>query len=150
VIILDAFSADAPPFHLATAEAFKACKEHLEDDGVLVTNYICSTTESKRKPVAGILASMRHVFPDVRAYGNPESVIPVNVLIAAGRDLEIAPDSVRFKEFVPPELTAIVDEALAHTLIIDDPVPLVTDNKYWLDLYDYPARLAARGLVESN
>jgi spermidine synthase len=150
VIILDAFSADAPPFHLATAEAFEACKEHLEDDGVLVTNYICSTAESKRKPVAGILASMRHVFPDVRAYGNPESTIPVNVLIAAGRNLEIAPDSVRFEEFIPPELATIVDETLAHTLMIDDPVPLVTDNKYWLDLYDYPARLAARGLVESN
>lgn len=31
--VLDAFGADAPTFRLATAEAFEACRGHLDDDG---------------------------------------------------------------------------------------------------------------------
>jgi spermidine synthase len=145
-IILDAFSADAPPFHLSTLEAFAACRDHLDKDGVLVMNYICATTPKERKPLAGILTSLRRVFPEVRAYGEANTTIPENVFIVAGQRLTPVPDSLRFKEQIPAELESKVDSSLAHTLDITDAVPPVTDDKYWLDLYDYRARLAARHL----
>ncbi|MBM3324285.1 MAG: hypothetical protein FJY66_01310 [Calditrichaeota bacterium] len=145
-IVLDAFSADAPPFHLSTLEAFAACKEHLDDDGVLVMNYICATAPDERKPLAGILASLRNVFPEVRVYGEAKTMIPENVFIVAGRGLKTVPNSLRFAERIPDELEPKVNLALAHVLDIPDVAPLVTDDKYWLDLYDYRARLAARHL----
>lgn len=145
-IVLDAFSADAPPFHLSTREAFQACKEHLDDDGILVMNYICATAPAERKPLAGILASLRSVFQEVRAYGESNTTIPENVFIVAAQKLSDVPDSLRFKEQIPPELEPKVNIALAAPLAIADAAPLVTDNRYWLDLYDYRARLAARHL----
>jgi len=145
-IVLDAFSADAPPFHLSTREAFHACKEHLDDDGILVMNYICATAPADRKPLAGILASLRSVFQDVRAYGEANTTIPENVFIVAAQELRDVPDSLHFKEQIPPELEAKVNLALAAPLAIADAVPPVTDDRYWLDLYDYRARLAARHL----
>jgi spermidine synthase len=145
-IVLDAFSADAPPFHLSTREAFQACKEHLDDDGILVMNYICATAPAERKPLAGILTSLRSIFQEVRAYGESNTTIPENVFIIAAQRLHAVPDSARFKEQVPHELEAKVNAALATPLAIADAAPLVTDNRYWLDLYDYRARLAARHL----
>ncbi|MFH1010113.1 MAG: fused MFS/spermidine synthase [bacterium] len=145
-IVLDAFSADAPPFHLSTLEAFAACKDRLDDDGILVMNYICATAADGRKPLAGILTSLRHVFPEVRAYGEANTTIPENVFIVAGQALNNVPDSARFKEVIPTELEHKVNLALTHALDIGDAVPPVTDDKYWLDLYDYRARLAARHL----
>ncbi len=145
-IVLDAFSADAPPFHLSTMEAFQACKDHLDDDGILVMNYICATAPIKRKPLAGILASLRSVFRDVRGYGEANTTIPENVFIVGAQELRDIPDSLHFEEQVPPELDLKVNIALATPLSIADAVPPVTDNRYWLDLYDYRARLAARHL----
>jgi hypothetical protein len=96
--------------------------------------------------LAGILASLRSVFREVRAYGESNTTIPENVFIVAAHKLSDVPDSLRFKEQIPSELEPKVNLALAAPLAIADAAPLVTDNRYWLDLYDYRARLAARHL----
>lgn len=63
VIVIDAYRVPYLPFHLTTKEFFALVGEHLEDDGVVVSNVLSFRDDPRL--VDGIGSSMAAVFPTV-------------------------------------------------------------------------------------
>jgi spermidine synthase len=62
VIVLDAFSGDAPPFHLLTREAFLEVQARLEPGGRVIANIVGGTRGSSARVIASVKATMESVF----------------------------------------------------------------------------------------
>ena len=67
--VLDTYSGDAFPFHLATRQGFEAAKRALKPDGMLAINYIGAPGG---RPFACIVATLKAVFPHVLALRKDE------------------------------------------------------------------------------
>ena len=82
-IILDAFSATTPPFHLTTGEAMKALKDHLNEDGVLLTNVISNYPDGM---LPHMVATQSAVYEKVLAFRINDEITSgkQNFIVAAG------------------------------------------------------------------
>lgn len=67
--ILDTYSGDSFPFHLATRQGFEAAKGALKPDGVLALNYIGAPSG---RAFACVVATLKAVFPNVLALRKDE------------------------------------------------------------------------------
>jgi len=78
----------AIPVHLTSREFFTLVKQCLTDDGVFVMNVISAVQGERSELLAGILATLRSVFPHVEAFGLDRSrTMPQNVILfASNRD----------------------------------------------------------------
>ena len=68
VIVIDAFYADAIPFHLATREFLQLVRERLAPGGVVVVNVIGSVTGSESKLLRSLTKTYGSSFPTVLLY----------------------------------------------------------------------------------
>jgi spermidine synthase len=78
VIALDAYRQPYIPFHLTTAEFFRAVREHLAPRGVVALN--AARTANDYRLVDVLAATMRQVFPSVYLIDHPNNA---NTLIVA-------------------------------------------------------------------
>jgi spermidine synthase len=68
MIFLDAYYADAIPFHLATQEYMRELSGHLSSDGVVVSNVIGAVSGTRSRMFRSILKTYQSVFPHVYAF----------------------------------------------------------------------------------
>lgn len=68
IIVLDAFGAESPPFHLFTQEAFTAISRALSPGGVLTINLVSLVAPPHDKTWLAAYKTLRSVFPEVRAF----------------------------------------------------------------------------------
>lgn len=89
VIILDAFYADAVPFHLATAEFLDLIRARLRPGGVLATNAIGALTGPQSRLFRSFLRTYQHSFPAVAVHpvkyaGHEKDDALRNIILIAG------------------------------------------------------------------
>jgi predicted membrane-bound spermidine synthase len=92
LIILDAYSKSYVPFHLMTQEFFSIVAEHLNDEGVLVSNIIGSTLGDTSRLLWSQVFTAKMSLPSVSLYRTqdvPESVVQNIILIAGKRNLSL-------------------------------------------------------------
>lgn len=130
--IIDAYSGDAFPFHMASVEMFEEISRILGEKGVLGMNYIGVPDD---RATASILRTVGEVFDHVRAFKTEESpaVQPICIL-ASNRDLELSarrwlPDMDSF-EGVDPVSSALTRLELKTTRAVGR---LLTDNHNPID-----------------
>ena len=63
LIVVDAYYADAIPFHLATVEFYELVKQHLKPGGVLASNMIGALAGPRSKLFSSMYVTMSRVFP---------------------------------------------------------------------------------------
>lgn len=84
--IIDTYSGDSFPFHLATREAFAASKQVLNPGGILALNYIGAPGG---RAFACIYKTLEAVFPNVLAInGEPGSDVQTITVFASDRKIE--------------------------------------------------------------
>lgn len=77
----------AIPAHLATREFFQLVADHLEPKGVYVMNIIAAVSGPKADLTAGMMATLRQVFPSVEAFGvGYRKDEPQNVILMCSRE----------------------------------------------------------------
>lgn len=67
IVVIDAFSADAPPYHLFTAEAILAARRVLDPGGILAINLVSLVTSPGDEAWLSVYKTLRQSFPEVRA-----------------------------------------------------------------------------------
>jgi spermidine synthase len=93
VLVVDAFSGDAPPVHLLTAEAFALYRRHLKPDGILafdVTNRYLDLAQVVQKEAnhAGLRAILVVSNPDMA-----REIYSANwVLVTGNKDFLLRPE----------------------------------------------------------
>ena len=87
ICVIDTYSGDAFPFHLASVEMWKAVDRVLGQKGVLGINYIGVPGD---EATASMLRTVREVFKNVRAFRNERGDAPQTItILASNRDLEL-------------------------------------------------------------
>lgn len=69
-VILDAYAAEALPFHLFSVEAFRAVRQRLEPDGVLLINTRELAGTIASPGLQAVVRTLREVFPVVAVYAS--------------------------------------------------------------------------------
>jgi len=72
LIILDAYAADYVPFHLLTQEYFQILNDHLEPEGVVVSNLIGSLEGDTSDLPRSVYKTMKNSFPTVYVFTTNE------------------------------------------------------------------------------
>jgi len=115
--IIDTYSGDAFPFHLATREAFEAARRALKPGGVLAINYIGAPTG---RAFACLCLTLSRVFPHVAAIrGEATDDVQTITVFASGRE-------VRFNKGWLDDLGGFtgadpIGEAIARLAVLPDP-----------------------------
>ncbi|HEX9143154.1 MAG TPA: fused MFS/spermidine synthase [Candidatus Binatia bacterium] len=91
IILLDAYYADAMPFHLATKEFFALAQRKLTPNGIIVANLISAVTGPSGKIARAFAKTERQVFPQVYIFAarRPDNVsldTVQNVIVIATKD----------------------------------------------------------------
>ena len=89
VILNDAFRGLTPPFHLATKEAAEAIYAALHEDGVYLTNLICSLEGEKSGILDVTVNTLRQVFPAVYlfpCFGTADTEGVQNIMVVATKE----------------------------------------------------------------
>jgi len=129
--IIDAYSGDAFPFHMASVGMFKQVSRILGKGGVLGINYIGAPDDNA---TASLLRTVREVFPHLKVFRTEEgSAVQPICILASNRDLELSarrwlPDMDSF-EGVDPVSSALARLELrtspeAGKLLTDDHNPI--------------------------
>jgi spermidine synthase len=140
LIVIDAFYADAIPFHLATAEFVELARSRLAPGGVIVVNVIGALEGRNSRLLRSIAKTYRSVFSTVAlhpVYDGPDDTFFEDVrniiLVATDRP---APDraflaerwqQVRARSRGAPDLRGAITRRWERALPLDD-VPLLTDD----------------------
>ncbi len=139
IILLDAYYADAVPFHLTTREFFQIAHGKLTSNGAVVVNMIGSVTGPRSKIVRSMIKTIRGIFPQIYIFptlGSDEDSLwnSQNVIIVASKD----PTRVSIQEIMkraaslgrglfPDSLKDITDSYYDGPIPADD-VPELTDD----------------------
>jgi spermidine synthase len=91
IILLDAYYADAMPFHLATKEFFELAQRKLTPNGIIVANLISAVTGPSGKIARAFAKTERQIFPQVYLFAarRPDNVsleTIQNVIVVATKD----------------------------------------------------------------
>ena len=139
IILLDAYYADAVPFHLTTREFFQIADSKLTSKGAVVVNMIGSVTGPRSKMVRSMIKTLKGIFPQLYVFptlGADEDSLwnSQNIIIVASKD----PERVSIQEIVkraeslgrglfPDSLRDITDSYYDGPIQSDD-VPVLTDD----------------------
>lgn len=94
LIYLDAYYADAIPFHLTTVEFLRQVKSRLEPDGLVVSNIIGSLAGPGSRLFRSMLKTFQSVFPQVYVFavgwaeGNRLEQVERNIIVIASQSAE--------------------------------------------------------------
>jgi spermidine synthase len=134
ICVIDAYSGDAFPFHMASIEMFKEVSRVLGDEGVLGINYI---GEPDDEATMSLLKTVGAVFDHVEAFRTQDDFsVQAMAILASHRDLQLSakrwlPDMDFFAGVDP------ISSALArHTMKSPRPTAmLLTDKHNPIDFY---------------
>jgi spermidine synthase len=132
VIVLDAYYADAIPFHLSTREFFKELKAKLTPTGIVVSNIIGSVRGADSKLFRSILKTMGSEF--AQTYVFPvEEISNIIVIATQGQERLSKQEVIRQSRRLEDERKVQFPlERFAHTYVLEriplDDVPLLTDD----------------------
>jgi spermidine synthase len=87
LVVLDAYSKTYVPFHLMTLEFFEALDEHLEPDGILVSNLISSLIGDTSDLLRAEYKTVNLVFPQVYLFHTRTSLMSQvqNIILIAAK-----------------------------------------------------------------
>jgi spermidine synthase len=138
-IVIDAFFADAIPFHLVTQEFLQLARSRLEPGGVVVTNAIGAIAGPSSRLFRSIYRTYRTAFPTVLVHpavlaGDEGDETFRNLILVATEQAAAQPqflaqrwDEIRAEAPTAPDLRqAILDRHDA--LVPTDDVPVLTDD----------------------
>jgi spermidine synthase len=137
VIGIDAYRVPYVPWHLTTVEFFREVRSHLTEDGVVTINV--GRTETDRRLVEAMAATMRRVFPTVYAMDAPDSF---NTILVATRQPTNSENLAQNLGLISPETYPLLFQALtlayqtlapvqpSDVIFTDDraPVETITDD----------------------
>jgi spermidine synthase/MFS family permease len=139
VIVVDAFYADAIPFHLATVEFVELLRSRLAPGGTVAVNIIGALAGDTSRLLRSITKTYRSVFPTValhpvfldstdRVAGELRNVILIATDGAAPSRIYLQRRWDRIRESAPgaPDLTQAIRDRYERPVRADD-VPLLTD-----------------------
>jgi spermidine synthase len=138
VIAIDAYYADAIPFHLTTREFLEVVRAHLVPGGVVVANVIGGLQGDGSKLLRSFVRTYREVFPTVQlhpvySYGANPFTVGNNILVAT---TGAAPDvdallqrwrALRARHPLAPDLRRVIRGRVDLELPLDD-VPTLVDD----------------------
>ncbi|MDI1313771.1 fused MFS/spermidine synthase [Prosthecobacter sp.] len=131
----------AIPSHLATREFFQLVADHLEPRGVYVMNIIAAVSGRKADLTAGMVATLRQVFPSVEVFGvGYRRDEPQNVILLCSRENVRALIQDRYV------MPGSWQEKLIRTLVPAGTVP--RSEVVFTDNYNPVDAIIARGLLE--
>ena len=139
VIAIDAFYADAVPFHLTTREFLELVHSRLRPGGVVVTNVIGAISGSESRLFRAFYRTYRSVFPTVvvhpvRDPGDTSDTTVRNLILVA-TDGAVPPRAFleerwrarRARNPLLPNLTRAIRDRFGGEIRVDD-VPVLTDD----------------------
>lgn len=139
LILLDAYYADAIPFHLTTREFFQTAERRLTPNGVLVANIIGAAAGPGSKLVRSFAKTLRETFPQIyvflarRAHGaSPET--SQNVIFIASKEAkrlgirEIVKRASSLNRDLFPNPIEDIATSYYETKMMDHDVPVLTDD----------------------
>jgi spermidine synthase len=85
-IVLDAYKRDKVPFQLTTVEFMRLARDHLSEDGVVVSNLISAPSGPASKFYRAEYRTMSQVFPQVYAFPTAGGSVVQNVEVVATKD----------------------------------------------------------------
>jgi spermidine synthase len=123
VIVLDAYYADAIPFHLSTREFLQELKAKLTPTGILVSNIIGSVQGADSKLFRSILKTLQTEFP--QTYVFPVNEVSNIIVIATQAKERLGKQEVmrRSRGLEEERKVQFPLERFAHTYVLD-PIPL--------------------------
>ena len=109
LVILDVYSAENPPWHLLTVDAFREIAARLSPRGRLLINTYTAASEGD-VGLSRLEAALVRVFPEAMVFaGRPETVTGfgfASVILVAGEGLASTP--------IPQERSDVLDQLLRH------------------------------------
>ncbi|MGC9003993.1 MAG: spermidine synthase [bacterium] len=141
IIILDAYFAEAIPFHLTTKEFMEIVKKHLNAKGVVICNVIGSVSGGKSRYPRSQYKTLKRVFntvyffPVVFPFEKPNSYdkeTSRNIILVATNEkkigkMEIVEKAKRLQQEKIPYLVSIASSLLTYDVKITD-VPVLLDD----------------------
>jgi spermidine synthase len=131
-IFLDAYYADAIPFHLATREFLQELKAKLTPSGIVVSNIIGSVRGADSRLFRSLLKTLQTEFPQTYVFPVDEVA---NIIVIATQDKErLSKQEVirRARRLEDERNVQFPLERFAHTYVLDriplDDVPVLTDD----------------------
>ncbi|HEX9878633.1 MAG TPA: fused MFS/spermidine synthase, partial [Candidatus Binatia bacterium] len=140
IVLLDAYYADAVPFHLTTREFFLTVNQKLTNDGTAVINIIGAVTGPKSRIVRSFFKTLQQIFPQIYLFptlGSDDHSLwtSQNIIILASKN----PKRVDIEEIVrraaslgrdlfPQPLSNINAAYLKEMPEQDGDVPILTDD----------------------
>jgi spermidine synthase len=132
IIVLDAYFADAIPFHLTTQEFLQELKAKLTPTGILVSNIIGSVRGADSKLFRSILKTLQTEFP--QTYVFPVEEVSNIIIIATQEKERLSKQEVirRSRRLEDGRKVQFALERFAHTYVLDpiplQDVPILTDD----------------------
>ena len=132
MVFLDAYYADAIPFHLATREFLKELKQKLTPNGILVSNIIGNVSGADSKLFRSMLKTLDTEF--AQTYVFPVEGVSNIIVIATQAKERVGKQEVirRARHLQEQQKVHFPIEQFAHTYVLDripkDDVPVLTDD----------------------
>lgn len=132
MVFLDAYYADAVPFHLATREFLQELKQKLTPEGIVVSNIIGSVRGADSKLFRSMLKTFQTEFAQLYIFP-VEEVANIIVIATQGKD-RLTKEEVmrRAQELEAQDKVHFPIERFARTYVVDpiplDDVPVLTDD----------------------
>ena len=139
IILLDAYYADAMPFHLATREFFELAQRKLTPNGIVVANLISAVTGPSGKIARAFVKTERRVFPQTYVFAarraeNVSTDTIQNIIVVATKDKqrleikEIVKQSIALNKGLFPDPIQDIGVAYYDGPLPDQDVPVLTDD----------------------
>jgi spermidine synthase len=132
MILLDAYYADAVPFHLTTREFLKELKAKLTPTGIVVSNIIGNVRGADSKLFRSILKTLATEFPQIYVFP-VEEVSNIIVIATPAKERLSKQEVIRRSQRLEDERKVQFPlERYAHTYVLEhipvDDVPVLTDD----------------------
>jgi hypothetical protein len=144
IIVLDAFSGDSPPSHMASVEAFDLMKKRLTRDGVLLINFLGSNEKENTFVLSSLKKTLMEVFNFVDVYVPPEyyqqSTRPLNFTFVAYQGDKGKKREVTIRPPVHAPFTKDLEGLLDRRISLSGDAITFTDDYNPIDFYDMRMR----------
>ncbi len=132
LVFFDAFSPEAPPYHLFTRESFEAAKGRLAPGGVLAINLVSLVRDGHDEAWRSTLKTLRTVFGRARAFQASEAydgIANVVFLCSDGPlDVDLAAIQKRARPEIRDNLRFMAQHELEPDAVQLDSAALLTDD----------------------
>jgi spermidine synthase len=139
IILIDAYYADAMPFHLATREFFELAQRKLTSNGIIVANLISAVTGPSGKIARAFVKTQRQIFPQTYVFAarRPDNVsidTIQNVIVIATKDKQrldikdIVKRATALDRGLFPDPISDIGVAYYDGALPDQDVPVLTDD----------------------